>query len=411
MEMPINTKSPTFMHVDLNSCFAIVEQQANALIRYKPVAIAAYDTPGGMIIASSYEAKALGIKLGVSVSQARQIFPGIIILMPDPDKYFEVHKRFKDILLNYTDKIYAKSVDEFLIDFTGSLALKNKITLEEIGQDIKNKVKQVIGEYVTINIGIATNPFNAKLAAGLHKPDGMDRIDSSNLRAVYKGLELLDLPGINYRYQARLNLAGIYTPIDFLNASLPILRKEVFRSIVGYYWYLRLRGYPIDLIDFSRKSFGAQYALAQKTADIAELARFLMKLSEKVGRRMRAQQYSARGIKLFLRLVDHSYFMRSQKLSYSLYASIDIYRAALKLLQLNTSQELVREISVSVYALGSSTNEQENLFHDSYYDPIKITQAMDQINDRYGEYKISSALMANMQTEIIKRVAFGKNDQ
>ena len=411
MEMPINTKLPTFMHVDLNSCFAIVEQQANSLIRNKPVAIAAYDTPGGMIIASSYEAKALGIKLGVSVSQARQIFPGIIILMPDPDKYFEVHKRFKDILLGYTDKVYAKSVDEFLIDFKGSLALKDKITLEEIGLDIKNKVKQVIGEYVTINIGIATNPFNAKLAAGLHKPDGMDRIDSSNLRAIYQDLELLDLPGINYRYQARLNLVGIYTPIDFLNASLPILRKEVFRSIVGYYWYLRLRGYPIDLVDFPRKSFGAQYALAQKTADITELARLLMKLSEKVGRRMRAQQYSARGIKLFLRLADHSYFMRSQKLSYSLYSSIDIYQAAFKLLQLNINKELVREISVSVYALDRLINEQENLFHDSYYNPIKIANAMDQINDRYGEYMISSALMANMQNVIIKRVAFGKNDQ
>lgn len=409
MEMPINTKPPTFMHVDLNSCFAIVEQQANALIRHKPVAIAAYDTPGGMIIASSYEAKALGIKLGVSVSQARQIFPGTIILMPDPDKYFDVHKRFKEILLSYTDQIYAKSVDEFLIDFKGSLALKNKVALEEIGQDIKNKVKQVIGEYVTINIGIATNPFNAKLAAGLHKPDGMDRIDSSNLRAVYKGLELLDLPGINYRYQARLNLAGIYTPIDFLDASLPILRKEVFRSIVGYYWYLRLRGYPIDLVDFSRKSFRAQYALAQKTADINELAGLLMKLSEKVGRRMRAQRYSARGIKLFLRLADHSYFMQSKKMSYNLYSSVDIYKAAFKLLKLNT--KIVREISVSVYALNNLNYEQENLFQSSYYNPIKIANAMDQINDRYGEYMISSALMANMQNVIIKRVAFGKNDQ
>ncbi len=410
MEMPINTKSPTFMHVDLNSCFAIVEQQANALIRHKPVAIAAYDTPGGMIIASSYEAKALGIKLGVNVSQARQIFPGTIILMPDPDKYFDVHKRFKEILLSYTDKIYTKSVDEFLIDFKGSLALRNKITLEEIGQDIKNKVKQMIGEYVTINVGIATNPFNAKLAAGLHKPDGMDRIDASNLRAIYQGLELLDLPGINYRYQARLNLAGIYTPIDFLNASLLLLRKEVFRSIVGYYWYLRLRGYPIDLVDFSRKSFGAQYALAQKTADINELARLLMKLSEKIGRRMRAQHYSAKGIKLFLRLADHSYFMKSKKLSYNLYSSVDIYKAAFKLLKLNDNK-IVREISVSVYALDNLNYEQENLFQASYYNPIKIAKAMDQINDRYGEYVISSALMANMENVIIKRVAFGKNDQ
>lgn len=70
-DLPINYNQPLIMHIDLNSCFAIIEQQANPLIRYKPVAIAAYDTPRGAVIASSYEAKALGIKLGVNVREAR----------------------------------------------------------------------------------------------------------------------------------------------------------------------------------------------------------------------------------------------------------------------------------------------------------------------------------------------------
>jgi DNA polymerase-4 len=61
MEMQINYNDPLIMHIDLNSAYAMIEQQANPLIRNKPVAIAAYDTPRGMIIASSYEAKALGI--------------------------------------------------------------------------------------------------------------------------------------------------------------------------------------------------------------------------------------------------------------------------------------------------------------------------------------------------------------
>ena len=57
------------MHLDLNSCFAIIEQQANPLIRHIPVAVAAYDTPRDAAIASSYEAKAVGIKLGVNVRE------------------------------------------------------------------------------------------------------------------------------------------------------------------------------------------------------------------------------------------------------------------------------------------------------------------------------------------------------
>ncbi|QQS18050.1 hypothetical protein IPL68_05395 [Candidatus Saccharibacteria bacterium] len=62
-DLPINTAKPLTMHIDLNSCYAIIEQQANRLIRHKPVGVAAYDSPGGFIIASSYEARRQGIKL------------------------------------------------------------------------------------------------------------------------------------------------------------------------------------------------------------------------------------------------------------------------------------------------------------------------------------------------------------
>src|SRR6266480_772350 len=102
-DLPINYNRPLIMHIDLNSCFAIIEQQANPLIRHKPVAVAAYDTPRGMVIASSYEAKALGIRLGVNVREARLLSRDVIVLMPDPDKYFDVHRRLKKALNTYTD--------------------------------------------------------------------------------------------------------------------------------------------------------------------------------------------------------------------------------------------------------------------------------------------------------------------
>src|ERR1035441_8446113 len=105
MEMPISSEVALKMHIDLNSCFTTIEQQANPLIRHKPVAVAAYDTPRGMILASSYEAKALGIKLGLSVQEGRIICPELVVMMPDPDKYFDAHDRFKKLLLKYTSEV------------------------------------------------------------------------------------------------------------------------------------------------------------------------------------------------------------------------------------------------------------------------------------------------------------------
>ena len=410
MDMEISNKPALTMHVDLNSCFAIIEQQANPLIRHKPVVIAAYDTPRGMIIASSYEAKALGLALGLSVAQAREVYPGVIVMMPDPEKYFDANRRFHKVLSRYTDNVVAKSVDEFAVDFEGSPAIRNGLSMEEIGLKIKEDVKRELGKYVTINVGIAPNRFLAKLAAGLNKPDGMNRIDHTNLREVLSKVSLIDLPGINTRYQARLNLNGIYTPLQFLDADLDKLKKQVFGSIVGYYWYLRLRGYPIDQIDFSRKTIGQQYALGNKTKDISELSRLIMKLSEKVGRRLRRANLTAGGIYLTVGFEGYRFFGHRRKLKERIYATQQIHREAMKVLNMVQINSRVTNISVTVYDLKDLRFKQISLFNSSEADLYAIAEASDEVNDRYGEFTLTPARMANMQDIILKRVAFGKID-
>jgi len=410
MDMPYNYNQPLIMHVDLNSCFAIIEQQANPLIRNKPVAIAAYDTPRGMVIASSYEAKALGISLGVNVREARLICKDVIVMMPDPDKYFDAQERFRKVLFKYTDEVHAKSVDEFVIDFSGSLAVQRGVDLKDIGQSIKQDVKKEIGEYVTINIGIAANRFLAKLAAGLHKPDGLDIITGHNLRETFAGLKLTDLPGINTRYEARLNYHGIHTPLQFLDAPLELLKKQVFKSIVGYYWYLRLRGHEIDSVEFNRKSFGQQYALGNKTKDREELSRLIMKLSEKTGRRLRRHGYSAGGVHLWLSFEDRTYWSKGTKLPLYICSTQDIYRHIMKLMRRVEIKSRVTNIGVSVYNLRVDSPLQLGLFDDTRLDSRSLAIAADKINDKYGEFTMVPATMANMQDIILKRVAFGKID-
>ncbi len=312
------------MHIDLNSCFAIIEQQANRLLRGKPVGIAVYDTPRGFILAASYEAKAKGIKLGVNVEQSRSMCPGIIIMTPDPAKYREAHKLFKAVLLEYSPDVTPKSIDEFIVNLEHSSALKRVVAsiselvassgekretsyeilhnqaMLAIGQEIKEEIRERLGEWVTVNVGIGTNRFLAKYAAGFGKPDGMTLIDYRNLRDMYEGMRLVDLPGINTRYRARLRINGIYTPLDFLEADLQVLKKQVFKSIVGYYWYLQLRGHEVTTKESKRQSIGHQYALSEKTMDIDKLEPLLLKLCEKTGRRLRKNNLYAQGIHLYL---------------------------------------------------------------------------------------------------------------
>jgi len=407
MSLPLNSAKPLIMHIDLNSCFAIIEQQANPLIRYKPVAVAAYDTPGGMVLASSYEAKALGVKLGVNVRQARELCPEIIVMMPDPAKYRDAHRRFREVLLGYTSEITPKSIDEFVIDFSGSPALRAGRDLSEVGYEIKEKIKQSLGEYVTVNVGIGPNRFLAKVAAGLNKPDGLNVITAQNLRETYDDLELTDLPGINVRYEARLNIHGIYKPLHFLDSDGNHLKKRVFKSKVGMDWYYRLRGWEVDDVNWGRKSYGHQYALSHKTTDRQYLSQLLMKLCEKTGRRLRSSGHTARGIHLWLTFANHQYFGRGRDTHGQMYATQDIYFQAQRLLNQAVISDNVTNMSVTVYKLESCEPEQMGLFDGTRIDGKALARAADQVNDRYGEFTVVPAIMANMDDLILDRIAFG----
>ena len=453
----VDKSLPCTMHIDLNSCFAIIEQQANRLLRGRPVGVAAYDTPRGFVIAASYEAKAKNVKLGVNVEQSRSLAPGIIIMTPDPAKYREAHRLFKEVLMQYAPNAVPKSIDEFVLNFDHSPALRQRLSVGmahneailDIGKAIKQDIRNSLGEWVTVNIGISTNKFLAKYAASFGKPDGMTLIDHSNLREKYDGMKLVDLPGINTRFRARLRQNGIYTPLDFLDADLHVLKKQVFKSINGYHWYMRLRGYETDTVEFSRKSIGHQHALSDKTTDMGELERLLIKLCEKTGRRLRKNNFYATGIHLYLGFISgipmydgpssfenmpniYSWH-HSEKIYHRLYSTSDIYQAAKRLLYTAEIPNKVKIMSVHVFGLEPWDPEQLSIFDTAQGDSLysntvgskekvvtidtdlrsagarkRVSDAVDAINNRYGEFVITPAMMLDMQGTILDRIAFGQ---
>ena len=111
------------MFVDLNSAFASCEQQANPLLRGKPMVVAAYDTPNGCVVAPSIEAKQYGIKTGMTVREARLLCPQVIVRTPNPDLYRAVHLMFRKIFRDYSPAVTPKSIDEAVIDLTDTLCL------------------------------------------------------------------------------------------------------------------------------------------------------------------------------------------------------------------------------------------------------------------------------------------------
>lgn len=403
-----NHESSKLMHIDLNSCFASIEQQANPKLRGLPTVVAAYPTDSGCILAASVEAKKLGIKTGMRVKEAKDIYRPVKILTPDPPKYRYVHQQLMKVFEAYTPNVEPKSIDEAVLLFDQIPDLTDKDPgsfLFDIAKEIKQKIKSEIGEWLTVSIGLGPNRFLAKTAASIKKPDGLEEINFLNVEEQLKKLELINLCGINKALKLRLNLVGVFTTIEFLHADFLTL-KTAFKSVGAYHWYKRLRGFETDDWRVSRKSIGHSYALPNKTSDIKELSNILYRLCEKVGRRLRNNNLETKGINLSIVYKDWTRDNHSHKLSQPVFASMDIYHESLKVLTTSLKENGVRNLTVSVFNLSNSLYRQQSLF-DNEYKKKSLVKALDQINNKYGEFTITAAPLSEMKRKILDRISFG----
>lgn len=399
-----NEKSSTCLHLDLNSCFATIEQQANPFLRGKPLVVAAFNSYKGCVLASSIEAKRLGIKTGMWVGEAQKIYPRLKVLTPDPWKYRNVHLKLKKLVSEYTDDFSPKSIDEFVLNLEEHLTCKDRLC-KVVAQEIKERIKKEIGEWLTVSIGIAPNRYLAKIGAGLHKPDGLDEINKDNFAEIYSKLKLTDLTGIKSRNASRLNAMGIYSVMDFYNA--PVWRlKAAFHSITGLYWHFRLSGYEIDDFMSKRGSFGNSVALGKNIAKIEELSPILARLTEKVCSRFRGAGYTASGIHLALVYKDGSFWHKGRRLVDPAFDTQDIYKAAFRLLIEANPQKPVLNIAVSVFDLNKKGKLQLGLFEDEVRKE-SLTKSVDEINSHWGDFTVGSAKSFGGAKVVMDRIAFG----
>ena len=404
ISLGFNPSPSTIMHIDLNSCFATVEQQANPLLRGKPIVIAAYVTPSGCILAPSIEAKEHGIKTGMRVKDGKLLYPGLIVLPTDPEKYRNVHVSLRKILRDYTNEFTPKSIDEFVLNFDGyPILAKNNMC--QIAEEIKQRIKSEIGEWLTISVGIAPNRFLAKTASNLRKPDGLDEINKNNYLEVYSKISITDLSGIKTRNAARLAYAGIYSVTDFYKADIGTL-KRAFSSINGYYWYLRLRGWEIDDFESGRKSYGNSYALPKPLVTPEELSPILSKLVNKMGGRLRSANYKARGIHVSIIYRDWTFWHKGITFPKVFFDSRDIYKKAFSMMCSAPDKKPVRELAVSCFNLLKSHVSQLELFED-VIKKESLVKAIDSVNKYWGDFVIAPARMISAKGAVPDRIAFG----
>lgn len=393
------------LHIDMNSYFATVEQQANPLLRGKPVAVLGSHAKRTIIVAASVEAKKFGVKTGTRVEDAPKLCPQIVFVHGEPRKYSWVTKKFIEIFESYTDKVEIFSIDEAFLDVTNTANLYSGA--ENVAREIKRRIRDEIGEYITCSIGIASNKFLAKTASDLMKPDGLVIVTPENKDDILLNLPLSEFCGIGKRIHQRLGAIGIYTTADLRKVSNIILNSE-FGIATGE--KLKRMAYGLDgspVISWhdrtDAKSFSHSRTLNKDVTNQDEIKKHILLLSEKVGRHLRKDGYLGKEVGLWIRFKDFSGAGKSQKIGKWTHDGAEIAEAAQKILRSLSLHQPVRAIGVYVGTIQREKNTPVSLLPEDVIND-KILSAMDAVNDRFGEDVVTRARLTGTK---IKEIVSG----
>ena len=376
----------TIIHIDMNAFFASVEQQVNPALRGKPIAVIG-SNERTVVTTASYEARAYGVKTGMTKYEAKRLCPHIILVPGDTSRYTNTCRRLVEIYRQYTPIVEVYSIDEAFLDITGSIPHFG--SAESIAHKIKNDIRKEFGR-LTCSIGIAPNKLMAKLASDMKKPDGLVIIQQEDVKKILEDLPVKELCGIGKHIEKYLADMGIKTCGELRRAPIRLLKNKF--GIIGERLKLMAQG-----IDYSpviplesepdAKSVGHSMTLDRDVSDIETLERYILQLSEMVGRRLRRGGYTGRTIALTLRYPDFYTFTKHSTVKINTSNSIDIYIIAKNILNTVQLQQPVRLIGVSI------SNLVKNMIQIPLFRTDKTrqaaTQAMDMINDRYGDFHIT----------------------
>lgn len=372
------------MHIDINAFFASVEQQSNPALRNRPVAVVG-SQQRTIILTASYEARAYGVKTGMTLRDARLKCPELIMLAANNRLYTHVSRGVIGIFRDYTPLVEVFSIDEAFLDVSGSVGYFGGA--ERIAYLIKSRMLARFG--LNCSIGIAGNKLLAKLAADLHKPNGLVRIRPENVPTFLEDLPVGEICGIGRKTAEKLNRMGVFTCGQL--GRFPVARLKAEFGIIGP--RLALMGQGIDTgpvvppdQEPEVKTVSHSMTLQRDVTNREEIARFLLQLAEMVGRRARRYGVSGRTVTLIVRYTDFSTFSRRRSLPCAISRGEEIYRAALQILDKLLLVQPIRLLGIGLSSL-CHQSKQLALLPDEQRREI-LTRSLDAVNDRHGEFAV-----------------------
>ena len=383
------------LHIDMNAFYCSVHEAAEPeLYRGKPTAVAgSAEARKGIVVTSSYPARARGVKTGMTVREATRLCPGLILLKPDFDLYRSYSLAFLRIVESVSPLVEPVSIDECYVDITGSKQFGPPLA---IASELQRRIREELG--LPCSIGIAPNKLLAKTASDLKKPNGLTVLRLRDVPSVLWPRPCVELHGIGAKTAAKLERLGIRTLGALAEAEEAFLVAHF--GTVGHWLKRAANGRdesPVNAEREQAKSVGHTVTLPEDVTDPAEARRVLLNLSDQVTRRLRRKGLIASTVQITIRRPDMKTITRAVTLPAPTDEAAVVHRAACSLFEKHWPDRApARLLGVACQNLREKEDVPMQLDLFEYREQPKkaeLTTVMDRIRDKYGEGAILTAGM------------------
>jgi DNA polymerase-4 len=283
------------------------------------------------------------------------------------------------------------SIDEAFLDVSDD-PRPGKVVAARLQTEIRDRFQ------LPTSWGVASNKLVAKIATEVGKPNGLIVVPPGSERDFLAPLPVEMLWGVGPKTRERLAPQGIYRIGDL--AALPDTQLRQILGDHGPVLAARARGQDDRPVVEERepRSMSAERTFAQDISDRTELSRTLMRLSERVGYRLRKSDLMGKTVRLKLRWPDFRTLTRQKRLKQPTDQDREIFQTALELFErVWREKRPVRLLGVGVSELGPPVR-QLSLWDSSWDQDERLLKALDDIRNRYGTGAVKKAGYMRSQT-------------
>lgn len=379
-------------HVDADCFYASCELLRRPDLKDQPVCV--MSSQDACIVAKTYDAKAAGIKTGMTVWEAKKCLPNAVFLSADFRYYGQISDKLFAILRRYSPTVEEYSIDEAFMDLHGLRMLHRK-SYEQIADEIRAVIQQEIG--ITVSVGIAVTRTLAKMASEYRKPNGTTIVTGKRISEFLRHREVRDIPGIGGNREALLHKFGLFSADDFANAGEREIKRLMGKA--GTDLWHELRGtavLPIISEPALPKSVARTASMGLLTQDRALIHSHLLRHAMRLSKELIEKRLTTRKLIIMLTLKSFERQLTSALLSHP---TADYFlladaagRALEEMFDLTQSYRACGLIATDIaprrgddFDLFQQTEKQREEKH------LRLLQTMHGVNHKYGGNVLSIA--------------------